>query len=465
MNDGQLNEEEKAVQFQEMSEQSGSKDESEAAVGAVALDERSPTDIAKLNIDCFEELFDYLSLNDLSNLGKSSKWMQRVAGYCFRLNYSAAEAKWEDELIHIRSGDNWSFGTIFAPHINKLNFEFDLDLQSFLTVKPNCPRIKHIEFVNLDLSQAQMGRMKEIFDRVEVLKISACEIEGDFHANILALCPNLRRLSVGSYTGEIGDDSNWLLQTYPKLDFFELQPLDYRAISELKTFLELNPTIRKLRISAQCLWKNRHSLLKAKVTLDDLEIVEIDIESDNFLHLLNELREQNFYQRLSVSWWYFDQEAANRLTILKALVTLYAFNSEHIHLDLPVLANIEELYFYKCNETNLVDLAKDLTKLKRIVLTIATFDDIRMLMGRNRSLQKLKVEKIENGTHFSNNILNLAALNAEREKLGVAQKVQIYVNEEIYLATKWSIKLEEFRLVGIKRTQSFEWDHAFRWIQ
>lgn len=423
-------------------------------------------DISKLDIDCLEEVFDYLSLKDVVTAGQTSKWMQRVAGYCFTINYSAAEAKWEDGSIQMRSSDKWSFVTIFAQYINKLCFGYSNDFHNFLATMPKCLAIKQIEFVNVEISRRQTEQINEILNKVEVLRINACEVEGEFHETVLALCPNLKRLSIGSYSGVIGDTNNWMLEKYPKLEYFELQPLANHAMNELKTFLESNPSIRKLRISAECLWRNRHSILNAKVALDDLEIVEIDIESDAFLHLLNALFERQFYKRLSLNWWYFDQEAATKLATLNALVTLNAFNSERIQLEPSALSNIEELYFYKCNETNLVSLASDLINLRRIVFTIATGDDIALLISRVRNLQKIKIEKIENGTNFNiiDNILNLSALNREREKLAFAQRVTIYVSEEVFLATKWAVIQEDFRLVGIKRTESYEWDHAFRFI-
>lgn len=152
--------------------------------------------------------------------------------------------------------------------------------------------------------------------------------------------------------------------------------------------------------------------------------------------------------------------------MLKALVMLNAFNRRKVHLDFTAMRNVEELYLFRCNETNLVDLASNLIKLQRIVFTSATFDDILLLMSRVKNLKKLKVEKLESDAHFSitNNIMNLSLLNIEREKLMVAQKVKIYVNENIYLATKWATKLQKFRLVGIQRAESYQWDHAFRFI-
>lgn len=172
------------------------------------------------------------------------------------------------------------------------------ELENIRFIKEKCPNIKQIEFVNVTITRAHNENMKEILNKLDSLRIVGCDVEGDFQA-VLAFYPNLKRLSISSYPGVIGDNNNWLLQKYPSLEFFEIHPHINPFIAELKTFLELNPTIHGLRISAECLWENRNSMLNAKVALDDLEILEIDFESDAFLHLLNELYDRKYYKRLS----------------------------------------------------------------------------------------------------------------------------------------------------------------------
>lgn len=52
--------------------------------------EKQLPDIFKLTVDCFEEVFDYLSLKDLAAIGQTCKRMQRIAGHCFQQNFGAA---------------------------------------------------------------------------------------------------------------------------------------------------------------------------------------------------------------------------------------------------------------------------------------------------------------------------------------------------------------------------------------
>ena len=59
------------------------------AVGPSIPNEERPR-IFKLNIDCFDEIFDYLSTEDLLGIGQTCKTMQQVVGEYFKKNYTAA---------------------------------------------------------------------------------------------------------------------------------------------------------------------------------------------------------------------------------------------------------------------------------------------------------------------------------------------------------------------------------------
>ena len=45
-------------------------------------------DIFKLDVDCFQEIFDYLSILDMVSMGRTCKRMQKVAGDWFLRTYS-----------------------------------------------------------------------------------------------------------------------------------------------------------------------------------------------------------------------------------------------------------------------------------------------------------------------------------------------------------------------------------------
>ena len=58
--------------------------------------------------------------------------------------------------------------------------------------------------------------------------------------------------------------------------------------------------------------------------------------------------------------------------------------------------------------------------------------------------------------------LNLIALNKAREKLNEeraeAGKIRIYVKENLYLATKWTLNAIDLSLIELRRADSEEWE-------
>lgn len=88
---------------------------------AAAENQQILPDIFKLKIDHFEELFDWLSLDDMLKLAATCKRMQRIVGYCCRNMYSNFEVTCKDdgayiELIKLDKMDG------FTPFIELLRF-------------------------------------------------------------------------------------------------------------------------------------------------------------------------------------------------------------------------------------------------------------------------------------------------------------------------------------------------------
>lgn len=62
------------------------------------------------------------------------------------------------------------------------------------------------------------------------------------------------------------------------------------------------------------------------------------------------------------------------------------------------------------------------------------------------------------GPNGSAHVLDLAALNAKRAKLGRARKVTVYVPEYMYLAMKWAnAQMMDLQFIEVKRGSSYVW--------
>lgn len=460
-----MNEREPNVVKQRPNEES---DASENGAVAVATDVTPPnlvqsSDIFKLNIDCFDEVFDYLPIKDLISVGKTCKRLQNVAGYCFRQNFSAIEvASHSNCLKH--------FGlhtevTHLAQFIHKFLVYSRDGLQYFLNVQSKLRRLRQIEINYIGISQCEIDRMEEILCKVEDLTISECSFKITNYATITR-CSKLRRLSVE----KCDSDCNWLIGKCQTLEYFKFIPYqnEIESIHKVTKFLEQNPNIRKFGTNADYLCASRELIENANgIKFDDLAICfcgDTDIDFLAFCTILTELYERGIYQRLQLyHWGKMSQHILNLLASIDGLVKLN-INCYEKRLELSILCDLEELYVY--NSECIADMeivANELINLKRIHFYRANADDIIPFMRKSVELEKIKVGRFYNGAHFSEDtqIIDLPALNEERIQLTDARKITLYVWEDVYLATKWTLKETNFALIRLKHIESFEWDHDF----
>lgn len=71
----------------------GEKDRNAIEAASIASNQNQTADIFKLDIDCFEEVFDYLNLKDLLSVGKTCKRLQKVAIHIRKQNYPSIAYK------------------------------------------------------------------------------------------------------------------------------------------------------------------------------------------------------------------------------------------------------------------------------------------------------------------------------------------------------------------------------------
>lgn len=149
---------------------------------------------------------------------------------------------------------------------------------------------------------------------------------------------------------------------------------------------------------------------------------------------------------------------------------------------LSAFQTLEEISIpFSCCINDIEATADHLENLERILFYEADLDDIIIFIKKSRKLTKIKVtsfvlpgsimKKTDQKLIFDGcdhagdlktvNVINLPMLNAERAKLPNAKMVTLYVTEEVYLATKWTMKRTDFEFIQMRRNDSFEWDHDF----
>lgn len=440
---------------------------------AVVVPIQQTGDIFKLDIDCFEELFEFLPIDDLVSIGKTCKRLQQLAGYCFQRNYASIE-KWmnpDGKISDISEKLNLNY---FIRNIDRICFKTKESLEMFRNKQSKFVRLKRMAFLFFSMRSAdasaltsfQIDCVKEKLNQIEVLRLFYCDIDGDLHRKILKFCTNLKRLIIDG----IADGRNdWLSKNYPTLEYCEFHPrYPCREFSELITFIGLNPTIRMFSTDAIFLFLNRTTMLHSKIELDDLAVV-LDPSDGYHFHaiceFISDLYDQGVYKRLHL-YIFKDlcQDNFDGITILKSVTKLYIGYVKNGPIKLPIFADLKEICIRRSDEiSNMVDVASKFQNLERVDLGRCSSTELVLFISLTVKLLKIKVNDLSAGIHYDDNgnILDLVRLNNLRQKLNVSDKLTLYVKENIYLSTKRAMRNTDLSHIVMKRAESYDWNHSF----
>lgn len=420
--------------------------------------------IFKLNVDCFHEVFDWLSLKDLTAVGKTCKRLKRIAGHFIQSNYSAKSARGKNDGIYMSSLQS----NIFSQYIQKISISGDR-LEAYRFVGLNCAGVKHIRVYG-SLPDGGFEHIKKILQGVEVLEMNECIVKGEFHRDYLNYCPNLKSLNI-TRSGRIRDKSisigtgnEWLLRKYPKLEHFELIEFYKLKMNELQIFFEQNPNVRTFSTDSRGLWENRHSILGTNIKLDTLVIDMHESKLfdsndqpismvDSVYYLLNELYDQGFYKHLHFYLLFVNQKHINQLCFLRGIEML---NGDIDRID-RIMPEVKVLAVWCGDEVmNLESIPSYLPNLERISMWKVSTHTVATLIQIAPQLRQIRFGTLKDLTQFRN--MDLVALNKQRGKTLGARKVIIYLKEDIYLAMKWTRKSIDFNFIELRRYESNEWE-------
>lgn len=406
-----------------------------------------------MNIDCFRELFKFMSLKDICALRQTCKYAKQVIDQsvavefpvlkfgCGKIDICDTSA---DQLRHIQSSD--------IPFIKRINVSME------------------------KLKKTQTQSFKEILNNVHILEVNISKFDGDFYKDFLRFGANLKSLRISSIDGrEIvkGGGNKWLHRRYPGLEhivFNDLKTKVYcgKETADLKKFFALNPNIRVFSTTFNFLWKNRNWLKKSKITFDqlDLEVGFLyDRHSECVSDLVSQLHKQGFYKRLHFYGTIIHDDEMDQIDSLPALEKLYLryidINRNSIS---TTLVSLKELSFMEQEDFHdLETLADNLAGVERIYISKAKMDGILPFIRRSPKLKKIKVNCLSkvDGKFFKNGVIDVAALNNERKQLAGACILTIYVAEKYFLRTKWANLKTECSLIQLKRAEAYEWNHQF----
>lgn len=443
--------------------------------------------IFKMNIDCLDKIFDYLSLKDLHSFGLTCRTMQQVVGEYFKLNFHAAAKFAEDDGIYTvysdaenqdkriqTSGFN-EFITYISHYYEKMQpLEYiKLDSDEFVS-------INHIYLVCLNLNKPKIEAIRKLLRKVEIVQLRNCSVQVRFYEDFLALCDNLKQLYYQEAHQKFHfapDETHWLLQTYPKLEHLEFSSQFRHREINLGSFFDRNQTIKSFSTSSCCLLENGSDFLKSNAKLEVFEVkvfqrsyyYDVDHRNVDALipirNLLIQLYERGFYKRLHFYVRYCDRSSSDEIVQLPGLEKLCIHNFTEA-FNLYQLSGVKELVIQNgANPNEMHILANSLQNLQRLFLASSTIENLLPFIRHSPKLGKIKFFPNRDGNNgLTRNVLKISMLDEERKKLdGFITKVTIYVEDNIFLATKWAIHQGNMNLkfVEIKRTDSYAWDNHY----
>lgn len=440
--------------------------------GTTCSSEEESTNIFKLDNDCLSLTFDYIPLQDLASFAKTCKNLKKVAGEYFRDNYFE-RARGQYGEIHAENFE--ARIDCFSQYIRRILLLEDGDLSIF--------QANHFQILTeIEINEGNLRNIesvKNILPKIETLKFINCEFDGDVDETFLSNCGNLKRLYVRDNSIRcndqhsqrdifIGNSNKWLTNRYPTLEHFEVN--SRRKMNEVIEFLIRNSNIRRFSTRIEFLIENEDAIAASGIHLDVLAILHENTEINEtmfstFTTQLLKLQKRGFFKQLHLYFCRAAREYIYPPNLMPAVKIMHGI----FKTPFPVsgYVSLQELYLYYL--TQIIDLEatlNQLTKLNYVYFVQEQIDHILPFIKRLPNLRKIKVDSVLYGLHFNhnNNVLNISAVNDEREKCPNAKQLTIYVNEQIFLATKMAFNQTAFNLIEIKRIESFDGVHDFHAI-
>lgn len=428
----------------------GAKRKAEDSINAMDLADDAdsvepPPKLFKLNHDCFESVFEWLSLKDLLVIRRTCKQLKNMFDLYVKLNYPQA--------VRVNIYTNRRLAELSELKLDYFHW------------------IKHLTISRLELTSTQIDGLKYILNQLETLELHLVKVDGEFHEALLKHCPLLKHLCITTCTLPstiIGTGNEWLNRQYPTLNHVEIavnMPEEKStACPELFKFLTLNRNVQHLAVDAEFFLDNRDNVLGSMIKLDRLQIILNRNSRENFkdtvasvCSLTNDLLVENFFKRLHLNTC-FDEKHISDIAAFGNIEKLQ-LNSLAERFVMPVVETIKELSVGTLGHYGSEQLAltaANLTNLKQFEIKLAEIRDIKPFVCRAPKLERILVWRFYNCNELT--VDDLIALDDERSCLGFARKVTIFVEEKCYLKFKFEERTNKFEFIELKNIETCKID-------
>lgn len=315
--------------------------------------------------------------------------------------------------------------------------------------------------------------MKNILSKAENIHIFWChKLNCELYHGFLKFCTNLKYLRMelnhnDNHESLAGTGNGWLLRKYPSLNHigFENTAASIFPLSaakkppvefmELKTFFQLNPNIKILSTNFYFLESNRNILISANKVFDQLNLLDMDFNDDKYYSLLNDLYDLGVFKRLHLRG--FDVKDPSKLQSIHGLEELSIHKIESV---IPPLPHLKEFNFFSIGNRHFIPNIINLVNIERFYTESSLFEEILGMIRRFKNIQYIKANftiRTRFEPYFNGEYIDLVKVNEERKKLSGACKTTIYIDEELFLATKWKTGVTNLSLIELKRTKATHW--------
>lgn len=432
--------------------------------------------IFKLNVQCFHKLFDCLTLKEVHSVAETCRRFNIICGAYFLRNYTPSAVCVDDGIVayrHQSHGVTYGYQlNAFCQYIEKLIIPIGSQNQ-FRYAEENCGEaLISIRFEDVVFSEHKIKCIKRLLAKVETLEFINCKMNIYFYEGFLKYCHQLKRLKLRNfeYKTFMHRGNDWMFRKYPLLEHLSLTKYDSIRRSELEILFELNPNIRSFEIDINLFWENKMIFMEAGIMWNDLIIHFHDAKNPSIYSLLNTFHRLGHFKKLHLYHReILNQPFIDQIQALHALDTLHL--KEEAGSSLPILTSLRELYTY-CGNLNMEKTVNNLANLEKVVFWETNIEDVLAIIRNSVRVKEIKIRTLKekgrfsaqfNGKNFfSQNRLNLLALNDERRKILGACKIAIYVSEDIYTATKWTTNDIKHSLIELKRIMLHEWNEFFQ---
>ncbi|XP_031637114.1 uncharacterized protein LOC116349706 isoform X1 [Contarinia nasturtii] len=400
--------------------------------------------LTELNIQCLHEIFNWLRIEDLLKLRRTS-W----------------EMKFLVEIYIIRCYPK--FGRF---RMNNLNYK--------ILCKIDAGSLKLFTKIEMEKTVFQIfgitpdvlfSKMSKALKHIEMVSIDEFNFKSFDIFHVLNYCKNIKCIKI---TGRaIKRNFKLSSRRYPTLEhvalYVGLFDRHVYGISSIGRFFRENPQIHTFSTYGIHLDEYERRLANAGIKFDQLTISHHEM-TDEIFEKLKKLHDKGFYRRLH----FYGYKATDEINADYLNIGLEKLCVMGIHCDLPPFPDLKEIRFdYFTHPSNFENVRHSLERIH--LRTMHNFNRLEWFICH---FPKVKHIGISNVTFkniyrhiyiYMEGVIDLPALNKKREKLEGACKTTIYAQEDIYLATKSQFDQLTYSMIELKREQTFDWKHE--WLE